>query len=251
MPKQPNPQTVEISKAQRRAHLWGYFKTYGSWFLGGAIALVLTNLLGLAIPAQIGDAVQTLKDAGTNGFDEATRSGLVLMGGTIIALAIGAPLYTTHAVEGRYSIVEMPRANDLLERWNAGPLRHHTINHACCDGTVDTLLDAMKTVDPDLLVVGKREGDSIIDHLLEESVSEALARNLPIPTLVIPSLSSGFVNPRTGETTIEHVLEEFSPAEEIQLVARIDMAVQALEACIVDGVDAAMSGFNSEPAPGD
>ena len=123
-----------------------------------------------------------------------------------IALAVGAPLYTVHATDGRYNIVEMPRASALLDRWNAGPLRHHTINHACCDGTVDTLLDAMKTVDPDLLVVGKREGDSILDHLLEESVSEALARNLPIPTLVIPSLASGFVNPRTGETTIEHVL---------------------------------------------
>jgi nucleotide-binding universal stress UspA family protein len=123
-----------------------------------------------------------------------------------IALAVGAPLYTVHATDGRYNIVEMPRASALLDRWGAGPLRHHTINHACCDGTVDTLLDAMKTVDPDLLVVGKREGDSIIDHLLEESVSEALARNLPIPTLVIPSLSSGFVNPRTGETTVEHVL---------------------------------------------
>lgn len=123
-----------------------------------------------------------------------------------IALAVGAPLYTVHATDGRYNIVEMPRASALLDRWGAGPLRHHTINHTCCDGTVDTLLDAMKTVDPDLLVVGKREGDSIIDHLLEESVSEALARNLPIPTLVIPSLASGFVNPRTGETTIEHVL---------------------------------------------
>lgn len=123
-----------------------------------------------------------------------------------IALAIGAPLYTTHAVEGRYSIVEMPRANDLLERWNAGPLRHHTINHECCDNTVDTLLDAMKTIDPDLLVVGKREGDSILDSLIDESVSEALSRNLPIPTLVIPTKAGGFVNPRNGEVSIEHVL---------------------------------------------
>ena len=119
MPKQPNPQTVEISKAQRRAHLWGYFKTYGSWFLGGAIALVLTNLLGLAIPAQIGDAVQTLKDAGTNGFDEATRSGLVLMGVTIIALAIGAGIARIASRififnAGRY--IEFDVRNDLYRK---------------------------------------------------------------------------------------------------------------------------------------
>jgi PTH1 family peptidyl-tRNA hydrolase len=64
-------------------------------------------------------------------------------------------------------------------------------------------------------------------------------------------LRFGIGRPPDAGPTIEHVLEEFSPAEEIQLVARIDMAVQALEACIVDGVGAAMSGFNSEPAPGD
>ena len=91
MSKKSTSQTVQISSAQRRAHLWGYFKKYGAWFFGGAIALVITNLLGLEIPAQIGSAVQTLKDA-AGGIDESTQHSLVLVGVTIIALAIGAAI---------------------------------------------------------------------------------------------------------------------------------------------------------------
>lgn len=91
MSKKSTSQTVQIPAAQRRAHLWGYFTKYGAWFLGGAIALVITNLLGLEIPAQIGSAVQTLKDT-SGGIDETTQHSLVLVGVTIIGLAIGAAI---------------------------------------------------------------------------------------------------------------------------------------------------------------
>lgn len=85
----PAPKTVTISRAQRRAHLWGYFTRYLWWFLGGAAALVVTNYLGLEIPAQLGRAVQLLKESEA-AFGPATQSALLNIGLIIIALAIGA-----------------------------------------------------------------------------------------------------------------------------------------------------------------
>ena len=86
--------SIEVPKAARRARLWGYFRRYGWWFLGGAIALLLTNLLGLAIPAQIGEAVQAMKEASEGGasLGEAAYQGIVGAGQIIIWLAIGAAI---------------------------------------------------------------------------------------------------------------------------------------------------------------
>ncbi len=68
-----------------------YFKKYKWWFLAGAVALIVTNLLGLAIPAQIGQAVQTIRslsDAPTPDLHDQ----LILAGQLIIALAIGSAI---------------------------------------------------------------------------------------------------------------------------------------------------------------
>ncbi|MCH7598526.1 MAG: aminoacyl-tRNA hydrolase [Myxococcales bacterium] len=64
-------------------------------------------------------------------------------------------------------------------------------------------------------------------------------------------LRFGIGRPPESSSTIDYVLEEFSADEENKLVARIDAAVQALEASIADGIEAAMSDFNAEPSPGD
>jgi ATP-binding cassette subfamily B protein len=80
-----------IDPRRRRARLWGYFTRYGSWFLGGAVALVVTNALGLAIPAYIGEAVETLRDLSTAGAsEEAAVASLTHAGVAIILLALGA-----------------------------------------------------------------------------------------------------------------------------------------------------------------
>ena len=63
-------------------------------------------------------------------------------------------------------------------------------------------------------------------------------------------LRFGIGRPPETRLTIEYVLERFPPADEILLTARIDAAVQALETFIADGIEAAMSGFNSEPSEG-
>lgn len=129
-----------------------------------------------------------------------------------IARASDSPLYTLHAADGKHGSLDMPDLDALLTRWGGKEVRHHRVQHQCCDDTIDTLLDGLRLIDPDLLVVGKNQGEGL-SFILEESVSEAIARNIHIPTVVLPSKSAGFVNPRTGDIKIGSVL---IPAEDEQ-----------------------------------
>lgn len=58
-----NPDPPHSAPRTRNQHLWHYFSQYVGWFMAGALFLVATNALNLAIPAYIGRAVQTLRDA--------------------------------------------------------------------------------------------------------------------------------------------------------------------------------------------
>lgn len=127
-----------------------------------------------------------------------------------LAAASGSPLYTLHAVDGAHDIDEMPDAEALLTKWGEGKVSHHTIRHSCCDDPVSTLLDGLRMIDPDLLVVGKRQGSGLRE-LIRESISEALARNLNVPTIALPIGGDGFVDTRSGELKLERVL---IPAED-------------------------------------
>lgn len=92
--------TAESKKSSRNQRLWVFFKTYRTWFLFGAFFLLATNAMNLAIPAYIGEAVETLRDAAAQGdslaagFD-AVRDQLVNIGLIIVALAIGGGIART------------------------------------------------------------------------------------------------------------------------------------------------------------
>lgn len=87
--------TARDSKDALRKTKITYFTRYAHWFIGGAVALIATNLLGLAIPAQIGEAVQQIRGLGAQGGEllpltAARQEAAVLAGQLIIVLAIGA-----------------------------------------------------------------------------------------------------------------------------------------------------------------
>ncbi|MFT5993080.1 MAG: ATP-binding cassette subfamily B multidrug efflux pump [Bradymonadia bacterium] len=68
-----------------------YARRYTWWFVGGAIALVATNILALKIPGQIGSAVELLHTSEGNGSTvDLTAIGTIAL--TIAGLAIGAAL---------------------------------------------------------------------------------------------------------------------------------------------------------------
>ena len=93
-----NPSSSSAARASKdalRKNKIAYFTRYAHWFLGGAVALIATNLLGLAIPAQIGEAVQQIRGLNPQAGEilaltPARQEAAVLAGQLIIALAIGA-----------------------------------------------------------------------------------------------------------------------------------------------------------------
>jgi PTH1 family peptidyl-tRNA hydrolase len=64
-----------------------------------------------------------------------------------------------------------------------------------------------------------------------------------------PRLRFGVGRPPGSLDTTDHVLEPFSPDQERVLDDRIGVAVEAIEAALVEGVAAAMNRYNREPAP--
>ena len=80
----------QLDPALRRRRLWVYFRRYAGLFSAGALFLLITNLLALAIPFFLGDAVQMLRDASAEGDLVAIRSEVIDAAIIIIFLAIGA-----------------------------------------------------------------------------------------------------------------------------------------------------------------
>lgn len=86
-----------VDRSTIRAKQWLYFTRYGTWFLGGGVALVFTNLLGLEIPTQVGNAVQQISEMSAEGASlsdlaSPRYAATITAGKWIIALAIGASL---------------------------------------------------------------------------------------------------------------------------------------------------------------
>lgn len=99
----------------------------------------------------------------------------------------------------------MPDAAQLMREWgDGGALDFEAREHECCEDPVDTLLDALREVRPDLLVVGTHQSGAV-DRLLKGSVSNSLAANAAIPTLFLPIGQSGFVSD-AGELSLRRVL---------------------------------------------
>lgn len=108
----------ESPAPSRNERLWGYGKPYIWWYLGGAFFLVLTNLAGLAIPEQIGIAVQAMRDASESTFATA-REGVVGAGQLIILLAVGAGfarIMSRITIFNAGRFVEFDLRNDLYDK---------------------------------------------------------------------------------------------------------------------------------------
>lgn len=74
----------------RTQRLWSYFSNYLPWFGAGALFLVVTNVLGLEIPRELGAAIQKMQDAGELEDFTGIITGIQNHGLLIIWLALGA-----------------------------------------------------------------------------------------------------------------------------------------------------------------
>ena len=111
-----------------------------------------------------------------------------------LALATGARLVSVHASSEPDAEHRMIGADEVLRAWKReGAVTHDKIVHSCCDDPVDTTLDALRRLQPDLVVVGTHARSGIARWMMA-SRAEALAENLPSPTLVVPMGARSFVS---------------------------------------------------------
>lgn len=160
-----------------------------------------------------------------------------------MACRTAGKLYTLHAAtEGSVkSPRDLPNAEDLLNRWGSvkrpldcsqqSSVNFERIIHTCCDDPVDTLLDALDTIEPDLLVVGKHRTPGVWGFI-HDSVAESLALNARIPTLFVPIGGEGFISSARGECSLDRILV---PAEsERTLLQALDASHRMVEALDID-----------------
>ncbi len=113
-----------------------------------------------------------------------------------LACATGGRLFSVNAHDGSHTMADAPDPQPLLDAWghSSADIDHRAMIHSCCDDPVDTLLDALRRVAPDLVVAGthQRTGAS---RLFAGSQCEAILRNVDRPTLVFPFGARPFVKP--------------------------------------------------------
>jgi nucleotide-binding universal stress UspA family protein len=121
-----------------------------------------------------------------------------------LAAASGARLITIHGNPASADAGLLPDAAVLATRWSRR-IAHTRICHECCDDVADTVVDAVRQVDPQLVVAGTHARHGLA-ALLAGSVAEAVARNVATPTLIVPNHGRGFVDLATGVIDLGRVL---------------------------------------------
>jgi nucleotide-binding universal stress UspA family protein len=139
--------------------------------------------------------------------------GPALVSATALATASNARLVTVYASQGTITR-ELPHPERLAEAW-ARTLQHEEMAHTCCDDATNTLLDALKRVKPELVVVGTHRR-SALSQLFNGSVGESVARNTSVPTLFVPLDGPGLARAATGQIEIDHILVPAGDAESVR-----------------------------------
>lgn len=139
-----------------------------------------------------------------------------------LAAAGAARLVTIHGNAPAEDATELPDAAPLAARWGR-PIEHLRFCHECCDDVTDTLLDAFRTVHPGLVVSGTHARRGLA-AVFKGSVSESLARNVDVPTLVVPNSGRGFADEATGALAMQRVLV---PAGDVTTANRALAAARA------------------------
>lgn len=126
----------------------------------------------------------------------------------------GAQLVSFNAGDGAQSR-PMPNAAALLASWEdeTKSVPHTAVAHTCCSDPVDTILDGLRPMAPQLIVAGTHQWRGF-SRAFNESVSEAVAVQGLAPTLVLPIGQPGFVGMKAGEVKLRRILVPVGDDEE-------------------------------------
>jgi nucleotide-binding universal stress UspA family protein len=124
----------------------------------------------------------------------------------------GSRLVTVHAGPEASAL---PSAAELAERWGR-PIVHELRLVEIDEDVPDSVLEPLRQLDPDLVVVGTHARHGLAAWL-RGSIAEAIARNLVVPVLVVPNRSRGFVSTDTGAVTLHRIVVPAGNAEDARL----------------------------------
>lgn len=130
--------------------------------------------------------------------------GAALVHAAALAAAGAGDLITIHGNAPPGRAAALPDAGPLAAGWGR-PLRHQRRCHECCDDVTDTVLDALAAIAPAAVVTGTHARHGV-SAWVRSSIGWALARNLAVPTLIVPNHGRGFVDGATGALQVGRVL---------------------------------------------
>jgi len=185
--------------------------------------------------------------------------GIAFEHSVALATRAGAKLFTLHAnPESLETARELPDAEVLLHRWSwQGPqLDFVRMSHSCCEDPVDTLLDALKNIHPDLLVIGSHQTHGLA-KLVHQSMSVGVALNAKVPVLVLPIGHRGFVDPASGNIRLRSIVMPVGSARAFEFgFSQLDRWLSALSVervaahLVCVGDPGVLEGITLPEAPG-
>jgi nucleotide-binding universal stress UspA family protein len=124
-----------------------------------------------------------------------------------LARAAGVELVALHANGGSEAMSRMPEAGSVLVQWGADPqaVAYRKLVHECCEDPVETVLDALRTLDP-ALVVASTHRRGALARFFAGSRAEAIAHNVTVPALLLPQDVRGFVSAYDGSIALDRIL---------------------------------------------
>lgn len=141
-----------------------------------------------------------------------------------LSLRSESKLLSLHVNDDEAALSRIPQAVELLTRWGLLPsgslagdesklqMQHERVVENCCDDPVDTLVRALKKVQPQLLIGATSSREGLLRAALG-SVAESVALHVRTPTLLLPYGCRPFVSEETGGITLRRILVAAGDAE--------------------------------------
>jgi nucleotide-binding universal stress UspA family protein len=146
--------------------------------------------------------------------------------GVALARASGGKLFSIHAKQGDEGAAKLLDATAVLEGWgdSATTIDSEGVTHDCCDDPVDTLLDALSKLQPDLVIAATHQREGIARALVG-SRAEAIAHNVSVPTLLLPVGAKGFVSRDDGAIDLRRILVPLGDDAEAKAAVEAAVAI--------------------------
>ncbi|MCS6857197.1 MAG: universal stress protein [Sandaracinaceae bacterium] len=157
------------------------------------------------------------------------KERIVAEAAVAIAMQAKAELVVVQAVVDKcettpFSLAEV---QELARSWG-GEVQSRAVAHRCCEDVGDTLLDIIGQLQPDLVVAGTHQRRGLA-ALVRGSVAESVARNLDIPSLILPLEGYPLVDSKNGTLLLDRVIVAAGDIEAIKAGLRaLNTLMQAI-----------------------